>query len=78
MTRITLQKYWKFAHNPVSSFLLGLLLLSSCNKNDTAGTKFSWTYDGTTYLAKQHLAYTSGLGAPAIIAGLEPNTVAPG
>ena len=52
-----------------------VLILLSCTKNDkpdpSAASKFSWTYNGTTYVAIQHTAYLSGLGAPSVIAGLQ-------
>lgn len=58
----------------VSTILFfGSTLYSSCNK-DTSDNKhesrFTWTYDGKTYTAKQDTAYTAGIGAPSIIAGL--------
>ena len=55
-----------------------LTLLPSCDKDDKVESRFSWTYDGATYLAKQHAANTSGMGAPSIIASLETSIVAPG
>jgi hypothetical protein len=55
--------------------LAALLLLSSCGKdsppNQPAESKFTWTYNGTNYVAKQHAADTSGIGAPSIVAGMQ-------
>jgi hypothetical protein len=45
----------------------------SCNKgsSDTKNeSSFTWTYDGKTYKAKQDTAFTIGIGAPSIVAGL--------
>ena len=45
----------------------------SCNKgsSDTKEeSNFTWTYDDKTYKAKQDTAFTIGIGAPSIVAGL--------
>ena len=62
----------------LTTFSLILLLLSSCKKDEITGAKFTWTYDGLNYVAVQHTAYTSGIGAPYIVAGLQSSVAAPG
>lgn len=52
-----------------------LVALPSCDKPDTpepaAESKFTWLYDGTTYVAKQHKAMLNSIGGPSIRAGLQ-------
>lgn len=66
----------------LTAFLAALLLLSSCGKDNPPGqpaeSKFTWTYNGTTYVAKQHAANMSGIGAPSIVAGMQVSPFAGG
>ena len=68
----------KLLKNFLTASLSGLLLLFSCTKDDKSDqpveSKFTWTYNGIIYDAKQHHAATSGLGAPSIFTSLLENS----
>jgi hypothetical protein len=57
---------------------IGLILLLSCGKDDTPGqpaeSKFTWSYNGTNYVAKTHIAHMNGIGSPSIVASLQTGT----
>jgi hypothetical protein len=56
----------------LTASLTGLILLLSCGKGDSpVESKFTWAYSGTNFVAKQHSASLSGIGAPSIIASLQ-------
>jgi hypothetical protein len=70
----------KFLKTALFTTVMSFVIVS-CNKNDNdqpTERKFTWTYNGTTYTAKQHTAYMTGIGAPSIIAGLQETVGAPG
>lgn len=66
----------------LNASLAALLLLASCGKDNPpdqpAESKFTWTYNGTNYVAKQHAANMSGIGAPSIVAGMQTSPFAGG
>ncbi|HEV7329785.1 MAG TPA: hypothetical protein VGN63_01995 [Flavisolibacter sp.] len=51
------------------------MVITSCNKSDPPETatesKFTWVYEGTTFVAKQHTAKLTGIGGPSISAGVQ-------
>ena len=59
----------------LTTAFFGFTILLSCDKSNTlepaAESKFTWLYDGTTYVAKQHTAMLTSIGGPSIRAGLQ-------
>ena len=57
-----------------------LLSFTSCNKSGSSvpASRFTWTYDGTLYVAKQDTARLYNVGGSTIIAGLQAGLYAPG